>query len=180
MTYLMSDTSLPNSLAMRPSRRPVVSDVEFRAALSGLASGVHVVTARDGDDRVGRTATSVLSLSDAPPSVLISIDVTSRLAEIISRTGGFSLAMLANGQEQIGNAFAGRLGLDDRFSVGTWGKWQSGQPKLAGAVSLLDCEVIGSIETPTHRLFAGAVVATETDNELQPLVWHRHHYHGLG
>lgn len=177
---LMSDYILQDRMAMRAPRRPAVSDADFRSALSGLASGVHVVTAADGVERVGRTVTSVLSLSDKPPSVLVSIDNTSRLSEIIARKGSFSMAMLAADQSEVGDAFAGRLGLDDRFVIGNWGTWASGQPKLGSAVSVIDCEVIGSMETPTHLLFAGAIVEAETDTSLMPLIWNRHGYHGLG
>lgn len=179
MTILMPDFDLPDSMALRPLRRPAVSDAEFRAAMSGLASTVHVVTARRGEERVGRTATSVLSLSAQPPAILVSIDIVSRLADLVSRTGGFSLAMLAQGQENIADAFAGRVPLEERFQHGEWGSWPSGQPLLVGAATVLDCEVIGAMETGTHVLFAGAIVEAETDATRQPLLWHRHAYHGL-
>ena len=50
---------------------------------------------------------------------------------------------------------------------------------LLGAVSALDCEVIGSIETGTHVLFAGAIVDAETTTGRAPLIWQRHGYHRL-
>lgn len=179
MTSLMPDFDLPDSMALRPLRRPAVNDSEFRAVMSGLASSVHVVTARRGDERVGRTVTSVLSLSAEPPAILVSIDIVSRLADLISRTGGFSLAMLASDQTAVADAFAGQVPVPERFDVGRWGAWPSGQPQLQGAVSSLDCEVTGAMETGTHVLFAGAIVDAETDPARQPLVWHRHGYRRL-
>ena len=176
MTILMPDFDLPDSMALRPIRRPTVSDAEFRAAMSGLASSVHVVTARRGDERVGRTVTSMLSLSAQPPAILISIDIVSRLADVIARTGGFSLAMLAQGQSELADAFAGQVAPELRFDLGRWGEWPSGQPHLQGAVTAIDCEVIGAMETGTHVLFAGAIVEAETDAGLVPLMWHRHGY----
>lgn len=176
MTSLMPDFELPDTMAMRPLRRPTVSDSEFRAAMSGMASSVHVVTARRGDERVGRTATAVLSLSAQPPTVLVSIDIVSRLADIIAKAGGFSLAMLAIGQTDIADAFAGQVDPRDRFKRGKWTDWPSGHPRLLGAVTTLDCDVIGAMETGTHVLFAGAIVETETDTTLAPLLWHRHGY----
>lgn len=179
MTNLMTDFELPDTMALRPLRRPTVSDTEFRAAMAGLASSVHVVAAQRGDERVGRTVTSILSLSAQPPAVLVSIDIVSRLADIIAKTGGFSLAMLADDQGEIGDAFAGRVPAERRFDIGQWSAWPSGQPLLAGAATMLDCEVIGSMETGTHVLFAGAIVEAETDTSRSPLLWHRHRYHGL-
>lgn len=176
----MSDFDLPDSMAMRPLRRPTVSDAEFRAAMSGLASTVHVVTAQRGDEKVGRTATSVMSLSAQPPAILVSIDIVSRLADIIARTGGFSLAMLSEEQRDIGNAFAGKVPAERRFEVGQWTSWASGHPLLRGAATNLDCEVIGAMETGTHVLFAGAISDVEIDESRSPLLWHRHGYHGVG
>ena len=180
MTSLMPDFELPDTMALRPLRRPTVSDSEFRAAMSGMASSVHVVTARRGGERLGRTATSVLSLAAQPPTVLVSIDIVSRLADIIAKAGGFSLAMLASGQTEIADAFAGRVPAPDRFKLGQWTDWPSGHPRLTGAVSTLDCEVIGAMETGTHVLFAGAIVDAETDTTLSPLLWHRHGYARAG
>jgi len=124
--------------------------------------------------------TSMLSLAMDPPTILVSIDIMSRLADIIAKTNGFSLVMLADDQQAVGNAFAGGLPAAERFSVGDWSSWPSGHPMLAGAVTALDCEVIGAIETGTHVLFAGAIIEAETITSRSPLLWQRHHYHRLG
>ncbi len=176
----IAEFDMPDTLALRPSRRPPVNEAEFRAAMTGLASSVHVVTARRGDERVGRTATSVMSLSINPPTIVISVDIVSRLADIVARTGGFSLAMLAENQSDVADAFAGKLPPPERFGVGQWSQWPSGQPMLAGAVTVLDCEVIGAMETGTHVLYIGAIVEAETNAERCPLLWHRRGYHGVG
>ncbi|KKB09093.1 flavin reductase family protein [Devosia chinhatensis] len=175
----MPEFDLPDSMAMRPLRHPTVSDAEFRAAMAGFASSVHVVTAQRGAERIGRTATSVLSLSAQPPAILVSIDIVSRLADIIAKTGCFSLATLADDQQAIGDAFAGKVDPRERFDIGKWDAWPSGQPHLRGAVTVLDCEVIGAMETGSHVLFAGAIIEAETDTSRRPLLWHRHAYAGL-
>ncbi|UYN99773.1 MAG: flavin reductase [Devosia sp.] len=175
----MPDFVLPDSMALKPLRRPSVTDAEFRSAMSGLASSVHVVSARRGTERVGRTATSVMSLSAQPPALLISIDIISRLADIIARTEGFSVALLASDQSAVADAFAGSVPTEERFDVGTWDAWPSGQPLLVGAVSVFDCEVIGAMETGTHVLFAGAIVDVQTQAQRAPLIWHRRGYREL-
>lgn len=175
----MPDFDLPDSMVLRPTRRPVVSTAEFRAAMSSVAASVCVVTARRGDEMVGRTVTAVMSLSANPPTVLVSIDIMSRLADIIAKTGGFSLALLAEDQSDVGDAFAGKVVPEERFDRGTWSRWPSGHPMLSGAVTVMDCEVIGSIEMGTHVLFAGALIEVETDDTLKPLIWQRRDYHAL-
>lgn len=180
MTTVMADFELPDAMKLQSPRRPVVGNSEFRAAMAAMASTVSVVTARRGEERIGRTVTSMLSLSMNPPTILVSIDIMSRLADLIAKTGGFSLAMLADDQESIGDAFAGRVEAGERFNVGQWAEWPSGHPMLLGAITALDCDVIGSIETGTHVLFAGAIVEAETTTSRAPLLWQRHHYHRLG
>ncbi|MET3926105.1 flavin reductase family protein [Devosia sp. 2618] len=180
MNKLMVDFELPDTLKLRPARRPLVGNAEFRAAMSAMASTVSVVTARRGDERIGRTVTSMLSLSMNPPTILISIDIMSRLADLIAKTGGFSFAVLADDQSPVADAFAGRVEAPERFNTGSWAEWPSGHPMLQGAVTTLDCDVIGSIETGTHVLFAGAIIEVETTTSRTPLVWQRHQYHGIG
>ncbi|WP_240232982.1 flavin reductase family protein [Devosia lacusdianchii] len=180
MTSIMADFELPDTMRLHPARRPLVGNAEFRAAMSAMASTVSVVTARRGDERIGRTVTSMLSLSMNPPTILVSIDIMSRLADLIAKTGGFSLAMLADDQQAIADAFAGQVDAGERFNLGDWAEWPSGNPMLLGAVTALDCDVIGSIETGTHVLFAGAIVEAETTTSRAPLVWQRRRYHALG
>jgi flavin reductase (DIM6/NTAB) family NADH-FMN oxidoreductase RutF len=175
----MADFELPDAMRLRPARRPVIGNAEFRAAMSAMATTVSVVAARRGDERVGRTVTSVLSLSITPPAILVSIDIMSRLADLIAKTGGFSLAMLAADQQAVAEAFAGQVEPEERFGHADWAEWPSGHPMLLGAATALDCDVIGSIETGTHVLFAGAIAEAETTTSRSPLLWQRHQYHGL-
>ncbi|MCR6673168.1 flavin reductase family protein [Devosia ginsengisoli] len=179
MNIVMADFDLPDAMRLRPPRQPVVGNAEFRAAMSGMATTVSVVTARRGDERIGRTVTSMLSLSMNPPTILISIDIMSRLADLIAKTGGFSLALLADDQAAVADAFAGRVEPEERFNAGQWSQWPSGHPMLLGAVTALDCDVIGSMETGTHVLFAGAIIEAETTASRSPLLWQRHDYRGL-
>jgi flavin reductase len=175
----MADFELPDTMKLHPPRQPVVGNAEFRAAMSGMAATVSLVTARRGDEQVGRTVTSMLSLSINPPAILVSIDMMSRLADLIAKTGGFSIAMLADDQAEVADAFAGQVVPEQRFNTGSWSQWPSGNPMLLGATAALDCDVIGSVETGTHVLFAGAVIEAETTTSRKPLLWQRHGYHRL-
>ena len=176
---MMVEFELPETLTLQPSRKPPIGLSEFKAAMSSMAATVCVVSARRGEERLGRTVTAVLSLSAEPPAILISVDIVSRLADLIAKTGGFSLAMLAEDQGEIADAFAGRVAAEHRFNLGEWSAWSSGHPMLVGAVSTLDCEVIGSVATGTHVLFVGGIVDAETTTGRLPLVWQRQQYHGI-
>lgn len=159
-----------------PGRQPVAKP-EFAEAMSRLAATVCVVACYWQGERQGRTATAVFSLSASPPSILVSLDRTCLLAELILASGRFSVAMLAQGQDRIADAFAGKHGDIDRFSVGEWHYWPSGTPRLASAATAIDCEVIGSMSIPSHLVLAGAIMETQLNELAAPLLWHRRQYH---
>ncbi|WP_196260899.1 flavin reductase family protein [Pelagibacterium limicola] len=150
----------------------------FADTMSTLAATVCIATAAAGDRRLGRTVTAVTSLSAQPPSLLVSITRGSDLEKLIAETGRFSLNLLAEGQEAIGDAFAGRSPVAERFSVGIWEKWASAQPRLAGAATNIDCRVAACIEMDTHCLFVGVLVASEI-SDRRPLLWYRRGYRTL-
>lgn len=150
----------------------------FANTMASLASTVCVATAALGDERYGRTVTAVTSLSAQPPTLLVSIAKDSDLARLIEETKRFSLSLLAQGQQAIGDAFAGKGDVTDRFGIGTWEKWPSGQPKLAGAASSIECRLAGTIELDDRRVFIGVLIGAET-SEASPLIWYERSYHGL-
>ncbi|HEV7317412.1 MAG TPA: flavin reductase family protein [Ensifer sp.] len=156
-----------------------VSKPEFADALSHLAATVCVASAGAGADSLGRTVTATFSLSANPPSIVISIKADSPLATLIATDNGFSLAMLAEGQEMIADAFAGKIDAAQRFLVGIWADWPSGRPRLLGAAAALDCVVSAAIEAGDHMLFVGTIVATEASDHVAPLIWSRRQYQSL-
>ncbi|MBB4124419.1 flavin reductase family protein [Martelella radicis] len=163
----------------KPARTPIEKQ-DFRDAMASLAATVCIVGAASEGERSGRTATAVFSLSGSPPSILVSIDASAHLAGLIAEKGAFSLAMLSATQWTVADAFAGRIAPAHRFKCGTWTAWTSGNPKLEGAMTALDCDVIGRIDTGTHVLFAGSIAEIAREEGASPLIWHGRGYRGLG
>lgn len=151
----------------------------FRDAMASMASTACLVTTQFGGERLGRTVTSVFSLAVEPPAILVSIDTSSRLVDHIVKTGRFAFSLLAQGQEAIADAFAGKVEASRRFDIGRWASWDSGHPRLDGALAAMDCEVLGMIETGTHLLFAGGVLDIALAPEKIPLIWHERRYKTL-
>lgn len=164
--------------AEHPAAREAVPRSQFTGTMSTLASSVSVVSALVGGERHGRTVTALMSLSAEPPALLVSITRDSGLADAIAAAQAFSVAVLAQGQQDVADAFAG-LGPDDRFSAGEWDEWPSGQPRLTGATAALDCRLAGSMVMDTHIVFAGIVARTRTHADRPPLLWHQRGYAAL-
>jgi flavin reductase (DIM6/NTAB) family NADH-FMN oxidoreductase RutF len=163
-----------------PLHPPAVPRAHFTEALSRLATTVCVVGAVEQGVRHGRTATAVMSLAAEPPTLVVSIDRTSAMAGVIEFSEGFSVAMLAEDQAEIADAFAGKLPIprSERFTFGSWGAWPSSRPKLDGAVANVDCHLIGLTEVATHILFIGLVTQVET-RDASPLLWGLRRYAGV-
>lgn len=169
----------PLSLDIDAHAALAVSKPEFADTLSHLAATVCVASAGKGTDSLGRTVTATFSLSANPPSIVISIKADSPLAALITVDKGLSLAMLAEGQELIADAFAGKIEASKRYLVGIWADWPSGRPRLLGAAAALDCLLSASIEVGDHMLFVGTIVATEASAHADPLIWSRRQYQSL-
>ena len=110
---------------------------ELRAAFGRYMTGVTVVTSRDArDDPVGFTANSFTSVSLDPPLLLVCPGRHVSSFAVFRTAPRFGVSILAEGQEEVSNLFAGGPG--DRFSLCDWeeGAWRSAHRGPDGGVRL--------------------------------------------
>ncbi|MBS0256292.1 MAG: flavin reductase [Proteobacteria bacterium] len=157
---------------------PMISLREFKDSMAILAFTVAVATAAHAGERIGRTITSFMPLSAEPPLLIISIDASSRMVDLIAASRRFSVAALARGQAEIADAFAGKANHPDRFSIGDWDTWPSGSPRLADALLSMDCELVGSIDAADHILFVGGIIEAAKNPLSKALLWSERAYTG--
>jgi flavin reductase len=179
MNIKLNDYAMPDSFHLEPALRPYADARTYRDAMASMATTACLVTTQFGAERLGRTVTSVFSLSVEPPAILVSIDMSSPMVDHIMKTRGFSFAILAQGQDGVADAFAGRGNPEHRFDAARWNSWKSGHPRLSEAVATMDCALLGSIETGMHVLFAGGVVDIDLVSDRAPLIWHGRRYKAL-
>ena len=153
----------------------------YRQLMRHQAVGVSVVATGEVGQRVGLTATSVASLSDAPPKLLVCVGRATQAHNIVCERGVFSVNFLASDQRELAERFAGQRGLDgeDRFPGAQWDTLVSGAPVLAGALSSIDCRLLESHTFTTHSIFIGRVVAGRSRDDGDPLIYFRGGYRGL-
>lgn len=150
----------------------------FRRSMQLLAGGVAVVTAGEVGCRVGLTATSVTSLSLAPPSLLVSVRAGSRLLPVVTRQECFTVHLLGEAQARQADVFAGRHGDDrPRTEQVEWHERAGG--RLAGALAHVDCRLARVVSVFSHVLLVGVVEAVEIGTGAQPLVYFEGRYRGL-
>ena len=153
----------------------------FRSLMRNLPGQVSVVAAGAPGRRNGLTASSVCSLTDLPPTVLICVNRGAGAHDLIIESGFFSVNALATSQEEIARVFSGLAGAygEARFQSADWSMGITGAPILSSAVCWFECRLSEHRAASSHTLFFGHVVAGSASPEASPLLYLRGSYVGL-
>ncbi len=154
----------------------------LRQTMRLWASGVTVVTSSDGIARAGVTASSFTSISLEPPLVLVCLQNYIETYKLIRQTGVFAISILNAQQSALSAQFAGFAKLPegaDRFYQVETHTAVTGAPLLKGAVGWMDCRLHAIHEAGVTRMIVGEVVATGSDPQQQPIIYHNRGYYNL-
>ena len=146
-----STVGAPNVSRAEPASDPR----SFRRCLGMFATGVTVVTAQAGEERVGLTANSFTSLSLDPPLILWSINRASRNYPQFREARHFAVNILGAGQIEVSQCFAGVE--PDKFARAKWRPGSDGAPLLEGAVVHLECSTESQYDGGDHMIIVGRV-----------------------
>lgn len=176
MIRLMRDTS-----SLLPGSATAASTTDQRAlrsALGQFATGVTVVTTRDGDGRfVGLTANSFSALSLEPPLIVWSLRLSSSSLAVFQRSERFVVNVLAEAQVETSRLFASAA--SDKFSQVAHAENQHGLPFLHGAAAWFECRLLSQQTGGDHCLFV-AEVEQFSNSDSAPLLFHAGAYFTLG
>lgn len=153
-----------------------VSSQEFRVVMGRFASGVTVVTTCDGERRIGMTVNAFASLSLNPPLVVICLDTSTYIHEVVTRVGYFAVNILAQDQKHLSDCFARRSEYRFREFCGARSREETtGAPVLEGVVGWADCRVVNVFPGGDHSIIVGHVEALGAA-ETCPLLYYRGKY----
>lgn len=164
---------------LSPPSAMMIDEREFKDCMARLGFSVAVVTAGNGREELGRTVTSFMPLSSVPPRIIVSIDAHSRLVDFARATTSFSISFLSSDQDHVADAFAGKRGNIDRFSIANWRRWPSGNRRLEDAALSLDCELSASIDVGDHILLVGTIIDAKGADDAKTLLWSNRSYGGF-
>lgn len=154
-----------------------IDESAFRSLLGRFATGVTVVTARDmAGTHHGMTVSAFSSLSLDPPLVLMCIDKTATMFELLTTGAAFTVNILASHQEEIARRFAAAE--SHKFDGIGYAADESGAA-LDDVLANAQCARINSIEAGDHTIVIGEV-RKATVSEGEPLLYFRGGYAGLG
>ncbi|MCP4037088.1 MAG: flavin reductase family protein [bacterium] len=156
-----------------------VSAEDFKASLGCRATGVSIVTSRDGDRIHGMTVSDFASVSLEPPLVLVSASKTTRTLELILAGKCFALNILTAEQQDLSNLFASKSKEGTRFEGLETREAVTGSPLIPGAKVNLDCTLEATHEAGDHVLCVGRVEYVKIREAEEPLVYYQGHYRDL-
>jgi flavin reductase (DIM6/NTAB) family NADH-FMN oxidoreductase RutF len=152
----------------------------FKAAAGRFASGVTIVSTRNGEHIYGITATSFVSLSLNPLLVTVSINSNSPILEEIRESGIFAISVLSSEQQPVSAYFSrrGRGKSKDSFEEVRTHVGQTGAPVVADALSWFDCRLQSMVAGGDHEILVGEV-ATAGGSDGEPLLYWSGNYRQL-
>jgi flavin reductase ActVB len=146
-------------------------DELFREAMTRLASGVAVITARRPDGLpCGIAATALTSFSAHPPSLLVSVWHASRCHGALAGCERFGVHLLRSNEIELAHAFADRES-PDKFAGRQW-RWDGDVPELTGTLAYLRCRRAANFSRYDHTVLIGDL-ETGRIEPGEPLVYAR-------
>lgn len=144
---------------------------EFRAVLGRFACGVTIVTVTDerGVDH-GMTVSAFASVSLEPPLIVVCIDKTASMHDVITNTEYFAINVLASTQEALARRFAD-TGAQKFEGVG-YTRGENGAPILNDVLAHIECKRASSTTTGDHTLII-AETMTASMRDVRPLLYYR-------
>ena len=147
----------------------------FRSVLGRFASGITVVTARDGKNTDhGMTVNAFCSVSLVPPMVLICIDHVASMHDTLLEVQHFAVNILASHQEPLSRRFAG-ADEHKRFDGVGYSRGVTGAALLDDALAHIECRRVSHHTAGDHTVIVGEVEAA-TAYADRPLLYYRGGY----
>lgn len=158
--------------ARREVRHSDVGGAKLREVAAELATGVTVVTTVVDDYPHGCAANAVMSVSLAPPLMMVCLARTSSTHPMISASGRFAINVLPDTARarDLCSVFAGKH--DHKFAGIGYDTGLTGAPLLTGTVAWFECVTDTIHDLGDHTAFVGRVVAAERRHGT-PLIFHR-------
>ena len=153
---------------------------EFRGLLGRFATGVTVVSTGTLERPHGMTANAFCSVSLEPPLVLVCVDHRRQTHRLIQEQGRFGISILSHDQRPLAELFASGLPELQARGRECFEEGPGGLPLVAGSLAQLECRLWAAYPGGDHSIFVGQVLHARPGEDLEPLLFFRGGYHGLG
>ncbi|GAA0947417.1 flavin reductase family protein [Actinocorallia libanotica] len=151
----------------------MIAPQDFTAALASFATGVTVVTVREGRDDIGSTVTAFSSVSLDPPMVMVGVAGSSYLSEVLHRRDRWAVTVLAASQRALAGRFAAEGRPSARLLLGGHPHHRGARSEalvIEGGLAALECETRLRIPAGDHVLVVAEVLGVDYAAKEEPLV----------
>ena len=141
-----------------------------------LSYGVYIVSTLDGARPTGCVANSAMQITSEPATIAVSINHDNYTNGCIEKTGKFALSILS---EESNPGLIGTFGFQSGKDVNKFDGVETveaeGLSIVADACGYVVCKVIDKMETATHTVFLGEVIAAEVLKEEDAMTYAYYH-----
>lgn len=155
--------------------RQITDARSFWGALGIRATGVAIVTASGEGGPSGFLALSATHLAASPPTMTISVSLTTSAHADIVASGHFAINYLSRDAADVYHRFTARDAPKgaERFSGLDYSIGKSGAPIFAAATGVLECRVQEIIERHATALVIGEILWVHDNENALPMVHYR-------
>lgn len=141
-------------------------------ALGRLPSGLFILTARQGERATGLLVSWVQQAGFDPPMLTVALRRDRFVTDWVAASGRFALSQVAAGDKSLLRHFARGFEPDaPAFDGLDLAPISAGGPILARALTYLDAEVSGQVDSGDHRVVLGRIIGGAVlDGEGHPMV----------
>jgi 3-hydroxy-9,10-secoandrosta-1,3,5(10)-triene-9,17-dione monooxygenase reductase component len=168
-------------MTVRQIPAQTVEVAAFKAAMRRLVGSVSVITAGSGEARTGLTATSAISLSLDPPTMLVCVNRNASAWPVIQRERHYCVNLLGARDQHVADRFAGLNGVKGaaRYEGERWRQFATGAWGLECALAVIDCAVEEIIERHSHGIIIGSAQWVHFGGDDEALVYGHGRYRAL-
>lgn len=145
-------------------------------AFRNMSYGVYIVSTLDGERPTGCVANSAMQITSEPATIAVSINHDNYTNSCIEKSGKFAISILT---EQSDTGVIGKFGFQSGKDVnkfdGVNAVEREGISVVADACGYVICKVIDKMETTTHTVFLGEVIAADELKKEEPMTYAYYH-----
>lgn len=150
----------------------------MRDGMRRLASGVSVISTMGTDAKpYAMTATSVTSLTDSPASLLVCVNRSARMHDLLLPGHNMAVNLLSQGHEDVSVACSTGDQAESRFQTGKWLIQGGHAPYLQDAEAVFECVVAQCHAYGNHSIVIGDITRVRVSEAApRPLIYHNGAY----
>ena len=163
-----------------PGEVPGITPEQLKEVFRDHPAGIAVITADAGDGPVAMTASSVFSVSAAPPLIVFSTSVLSSSTPTFQKADTVVIHMIDADSRDLA-VLCATSGVDRFADTRMWSRLKTGEPVFHGVKRRVRARVTSRLDAGSSTVIVVHALEAwnDPDHQPQPLVYHNRTWHAL-